>query len=226
MNESDLKELFIAAVRQPAPDRIDTGEVLRRGRRRRRIRAGSVVVSLAAVVALTASIVLATRPAPTPPPVTADTPPACTSSDVTSRHGAYVTSNKTHQATLGVEYTSRTRCSLPGRPRLERTGSDGTTVVVPTYTVHDPFLVVHDPSQPLIVTPGHEVVIRLTWLGDSRLDSGWDNCPADPVEIVLGDVRATVDTLCRSGEIGIAGPAAVGINPGGPIITTQPTSGA
>ncbi|HET7900082.1 MAG TPA: hypothetical protein VFL59_02775 [Candidatus Nanopelagicales bacterium] len=69
MNESDVKELFAAAVARPDVDRIDTDAVLRGGRRRRHRRTAAALGSVAVVLVIVASLVLAIRPRGTEPPV-------------------------------------------------------------------------------------------------------------------------------------------------------------
>lgn len=83
MNESDVKELFSAAVSRPDVDRIDTDAILRGGRRRRRVRAAAALGSVAAVLACVAALVVAVRPTPEPAPV------APTPVDTTGRAAAY-----------------------------------------------------------------------------------------------------------------------------------------
>jgi hypothetical protein len=223
MNDTLMNEIFSAVVDGPPPARFDVERAIRLGRRRRVVRATSVVVSLAlVVVAVTGSVVALTRSAPTPPAAAAVAVPPCTASEVTSRQGALVISNVTHVAIQGIEFTARVKCSLPGgRPRVERTGADGSKVLVPAYTFHDPALTVHDPSQLLIVDPEHPAWVRVTWVGDPAIDT-WESCPASPVEVVLGDVRAIVDARCRATDIGIAGPASIELH-GGLDITADPS---
>jgi hypothetical protein len=59
VNETDVKDLFAAAVRRPDVDRIDLDAVLRRGRRRQRVRAAVTVGSVLAVPAIVAVVALA-----------------------------------------------------------------------------------------------------------------------------------------------------------------------
>ncbi len=59
MNDTDVKELFAAAVARPDVDRIDTDAVLRGGRRRARVRAAATGGSVLAVLALVGSLVVA-----------------------------------------------------------------------------------------------------------------------------------------------------------------------
>lgn len=63
MNDTDVKELFAAAVARPDLDRIDIDGVLRGGRRRQRVRTTATVGSVAAVLVLAGSLVAnSTRP--------------------------------------------------------------------------------------------------------------------------------------------------------------------
>lgn len=59
MNDTDVKDLFAAAVARPDVDRIDTDAVLRDGRRRARVRAAATGGSVLAVLALAGSLVVA-----------------------------------------------------------------------------------------------------------------------------------------------------------------------
>lgn len=78
MNDTELKEMFTAAVAQPDVDRIDTAAVLRGGRRRQRIRTAATVGSVAAVLVLAGSLVVnGTRE---PETFTRPAPPAATAS--------------------------------------------------------------------------------------------------------------------------------------------------
>jgi hypothetical protein len=82
VNETEIRDLFAAAVRSPEVDRIDLDAVLRRGRRRQRVRAAVTVGSVLAVPAIVAAVALATvgvpgrgslpavTAAPSPSPVT------------------------------------------------------------------------------------------------------------------------------------------------------------
>jgi hypothetical protein len=72
VNETDVKDLFASAVAHPGVDRIDTGAVLRGGRRRRRIRTAATVGSVLAVLVLVGSVAFAGRPHPAPNPVVTD----------------------------------------------------------------------------------------------------------------------------------------------------------
>lgn len=78
MIDTDLKEMFSAAVAQPDVDRIDTDAVLRGGRRRQRIRTAATVGSVAGVLVLAGSLVVnGTRE---PETFTRPAPPAATAS--------------------------------------------------------------------------------------------------------------------------------------------------
>lgn len=59
MNDTDVKDLFAAAVAHPDVDRIDTDAVLRGGRRRARVRAFATGGSVLAVLVLAGSLVVA-----------------------------------------------------------------------------------------------------------------------------------------------------------------------
>jgi hypothetical protein len=74
VNETDVKDLFAAAVAHPAADRIDTDAVLRNGRRRRRVRTAATVGSVAGVVALLGSLAFVARPHQTVDPVNTAAP--------------------------------------------------------------------------------------------------------------------------------------------------------
>jgi hypothetical protein len=56
VNESDIKEQFLAAVARPDPDRIDMAAVLRGGRRRHRIRVAATLGSTAVVLLAIVSV--------------------------------------------------------------------------------------------------------------------------------------------------------------------------
>jgi hypothetical protein len=71
VNDTDVKQMFAAAVARPAVDRIDTDAVLRGGRRRRRLRNGATVGSVAVALALVASVAFAARPTSPSPTVVA-----------------------------------------------------------------------------------------------------------------------------------------------------------
>jgi hypothetical protein len=59
VNETEIKDLFAAAVRRPGVDRIDLDAVLRGGRRRQRVRAAVTVGSVLAVPAIVVVVALA-----------------------------------------------------------------------------------------------------------------------------------------------------------------------
>jgi hypothetical protein len=62
VSDQQIKDIFGAAVSYVAPDRLDVDAMVADGRRRRRIRTSSTLAVAAAVIALVAGVLLASRP--------------------------------------------------------------------------------------------------------------------------------------------------------------------